>query len=411
MKEKPIVEMIPLKSAVRKDAPTELAILVRIVAPQMEIARERPQLNLGLVLDRSGSMSGAKLRAVKDAAKYAVQQLKATDRVAVTIYDSEVETIVPSTNAGNKETITRKINGIECGGATALHDGWVEGGMQVSRHLDTKGLNRVLLLTDGLANHGETNVDRICSDVKGLASRGVSTTTMGVGNDFNEDLLQAMSQSGDGNYYFIEGAGDLERIFAGELRGLMATVGHTVSLGIEPQGGSEAVDVMNDLERNKLGRLQLPNLVAGNAIEVVVKLQVSAQSVESDVCFVRLAWSTPDSSERFVVREALSLPSVSSGEWDALPENERVADAVALLETARIRQQAVEELERGDIAAARSSFSRGRSLAGNIKDGAAAAEEAALFEVLDGDFDKGEHAHLSKLAKAHNYKRRRSQSD
>ncbi len=407
MKGKPTVEMIALKSAVKSDATTELPVLVRIVAPQSEMSRERPPLNLGLVLDRSGSMSGAKLRAVKDAATYAVQQLAATDRVAVTIYDSEVETIVPSVLADDKAAIIRRIKGIECGGMTALHDGWVEGGMQVSRHLEAKSLNRVLLLTDGLANHGVTSESRICADVKGLSGRGVSTTTMGVGNDFNEDLLQSMAQSGDGNYYFIEGAADLERIFAAELRGLMATVGHTVNLGIEPQNGAEVADVLNDLERNKLGRLQLPNLVSGNAIEIVVKLQILSRADESDVCFVRLAWSEPDAKDRQVVREALSLPAVASRDWDELPENERVADAVALLETARVRQQAVEELESGDVEAARASFRRGRGFAGSIKDSVVATEERVLFDVLERDLESGEHAHVGKLAKSHNYNRRR----
>src|SRR4028119_931746 len=100
---------------------------------------------------------------------------------------------------------------------------------------------------------------------------------MAVGTDYNEDLLEAMAKSGDGNYYFIEGAAQLPAIFETEFQGLMATVGHTVSLGIEPQGGVEVADVLNELERNSYGRLLLSNLIAGNALQVVVRLSIPAQ--------------------------------------------------------------------------------------------------------------------------------------
>ncbi len=206
---KPVIELIPERAGVRLDSSTELHVLVRIVPPVPPVATRRPALNIALVIDRSGSMSGSKLRAAKAAAIYAVQQLTADDRVSVTIYDDEVETIVPSTLALDKISIMRSIERIESGGSTALHAGWVEGGVQVSRHLAPKRLNRVLLLTDGQANAGETNADRIASDVHGLAKRGVTTSTMGLGNDYNEDLLEAIATSGDGNGIGFQGVDDL----------------------------------------------------------------------------------------------------------------------------------------------------------------------------------------------------------
>lgn len=150
----------------------------------------------------------------------------------------------------------------------------VEGSLQVSHHLNSEQLNRVILLSDGLANAGETNPDVICSNVHGLMKHGVSTSTMGIGNDFNEDLIEAMAKSGDGNYYYIESPDSLPTIFQAELQGIMATMGSKVSLGIEPSRNIEVLDVFNDLSKTMYGRYKLPNLIMGNEIDVVVRLKI-----------------------------------------------------------------------------------------------------------------------------------------
>jgi Ca-activated chloride channel family protein len=403
------IEVIPSCRAVRADGATTLDVLVRIVPPQIESRGERPQLNLGLVIDRSGSMSGAKLRAARQAAIYAVEQLLPQDRISVTVFDNTVQTIVPSTLATDKSSIISRIQRIDTGGTTALYDGWYQGGIQVSQHLDPRGLNRVLLVTDGLANVGETNPDRIAGDVHGLAKRGVSTTTMGVGNDYQEDLLEAMANSGDGNYHFIEGAADFERIFTQEMQGLMATLGNTVSLGIEPQHGVGVVDVYNDLERNSYGRLQLPNLIAGSPIEVVLRLLVPAQSKERDLCFFRLAWNAPGDGERRVVREPLCLPAVSSAQWEGLPQDERVREQVVHKEAVRMRQQAIQEMERGNVEGARQHLQAERAHIAYAAPAAAWLEEETKEGLaLEADLEAGEISHATKFAKHASYRKRRS---
>jgi Ca-activated chloride channel family protein len=291
----PRIEMIPLKSAVCSDAPITLDVLVRIIPPLPEVHFLRPPLNLALVLDHSGSMAaGRKMEFAREAAAYAVQQLLPADRVGVTIFDDAVQTIVPNAPARDKPGILRRIASIQPNGSTALHEGWKEGGRQVRSHHLAGGLNRVLLLSDGLANVGLTDPGAIAAEVGSLAAEGVSTTTMGVGVDYNEDLMEAMARAGDGNYYFIESPRQLADIYQTEMQGLMATLAQKLSLGVEPQQGVQVVEVLNDCGTTRAGRLMLPNLIAGMPIGVLVRLGVPPQRRDVAPCRFRLAWDDPE---------------------------------------------------------------------------------------------------------------------
>ena len=158
----PQIELTARRPAVCTDATVTLDLLVTIVLARPEGPRIRPPLNLALVLDRSGSMAGArKIDYARQAASFAVQQLLPEDRVSITIFDAEVKTITPNTAATDKPGLVRTIEGIHPRSSTNLHGGWAEGVRQAGSHLVEGGLNRVLLLSDGLANQGLTDDARV----------------------------------------------------------------------------------------------------------------------------------------------------------------------------------------------------------------------------------------------------------
>lgn len=381
----PTIELIPLREAICSDLETTLDVLVKITPPEPEANLKRPTLNLGLVIDRSGSMSGHnKITYAKAAACYAVQQLLRSDRVSVTIYDDHVETIVPSTLATNKAHILRQIEQIQTRNSTALHAGWAQGGLQVSNYLNQKHLNRVILLSDGLANVGETNPDVIGSDVRKLAAQSVSTTTMGVGNDYNEDLLEAMASSGDGNYYYIESPEQLITIFQAEMQGLMATIGRRVRLKIEPQNGVEVADVFNDLEVTKKGRFRLPNLVTGNPFVVAVRLKVPAIS-HATKCNFRLAWDDPEQPDRQKLQVSLQLPVVSAAELERFPFNPEVQRQVAVMLSGRAKKEAMQKVDQGEFKAASQLLKETREQVLTAPDSLLIQQEAQSLVDLDAD--------------------------
>lgn len=406
------IELIPRKSAVCSEGEVTLDVLARVTPPPPEVQVPRPPLNLALVLDRSGSMAGReKMPYALEAAAFVVRQLLPTDRVSVTSFDEEVERVVPSVLAADKEAILRGLRLICPRGSTDLHGGWAEGARQVRAHHAAGALNRVLLLSDGQANHGVTDPNAIAADVRGLAVQGVGTTTLGVGDDYNEDLMEAMGKAGDGNYYYIEDPVQLADIFQTELRGLMATVGQKVSLGIEPAAGVGVADVLNDLEKAPTGRLMLPNLIVGMPITVVVRLKVPAEAVADGwpLCTVRLAWD--EGGNRRSLRSSLApLPAVPRAAWDALPDDPAVREQEALLMAARAQKEAARAMERGDEMATRGLLRRARAKLGAVPGSPAAWADLAAVDRMESAIDAGENMRMIKDAKFRAFSRNRGRS-
>ena len=275
--QRPNIETLMEKEKIAASTEQVIDVLVRIVPPAVESAdMRRPRLNFGIALDRSGSMGGSKMYQAREAAKYCVDELLPADTFSAVIFDDHIDVLFTSQRVDQKELLKRGIDRIEARGGTALHQGWVESGIQVSEGLDPRAINRVLLITDGQANVGETRVDRIVENARELAERGISTSTIGIGQGFNEDLLIPMAEAGQGNAWFVEKPEDMVKIFETELKGLIAQIGHGVSLRITPSSGVKVVDVLNDFETNAAGRYTLPNLRVGSPLEIVVRLSVPA---------------------------------------------------------------------------------------------------------------------------------------
>jgi Ca-activated chloride channel family protein len=408
--QEPSIEILAARAAVCTDEATTLDVLVRIHPPAPPSQARRPPVNLGLVLDRSGSMGGQKKMGYAiDAASFAVNQLLPTDRVSVTIFDDEVEVLVPSTSAENRDAILKRLRKIAPRGSTALHGGWAAGAEQVRVH-KVDGLNRVLLLSDGLANQGVTDPHAIARDVKALAGRGVGTSTMGLGDDYNEDLMEAMGRAGDGNYYYIQAPDQLPAIFQAELAGLMATTGQKVSLGIEAGPGVSVADVLNDFDRLPTGRHALPNLVVGMPILVVVRLAVAPRpSPEDDlVASFRLAWNPSQDLGRQSRYARLDLPAVPFSVWSNLKHDPAVREQEALLMSARAQKEAARALQQGNHAGFLDHMAAARGAMASCPPSPVQLAELADLDAIQARFDGGEYEATTKAAKFGAYTRAHS---
>ncbi len=225
------LDVRPENRTILVPGPGDGTIQIQVIAPDVPVPRDRPNVNLALVIDRSGSMSAArKLDYVKTAAHQLVDLMGPDDILSVVTYDDRVSVPWPARRIdGNREALHRIIAGIYPGGSTFLSGGLEEGFRQAREGRRRGYLNRVLLLSDGLANRGVTHRGALREMASGMARQSVSVSTFGVGNDFDEELMAGVSSAGGGNYRYL---GDPEGIVAA-LSGELTTASRTIASNVE----------------------------------------------------------------------------------------------------------------------------------------------------------------------------------
>jgi Ca-activated chloride channel homolog len=201
-----------------------------LVSLEGEAPVRRAPINISLVLDRSGSMSGQPLEAAKTAAARFASFLSGTDRLSVVVFDGTVDTIFGPAPGGDPAA-ERAIGRVQAGGSTNMSGGWLTGRKLVERGR-VEGTNRVVLLTDGQANVGIVDPAKLVGLAQSGAGKGVSTTCIGFGPGFNEDLLEPMARAGAGNYWYVESDDQMAGIFEGEIEGLVALAAQNVEVEV-----------------------------------------------------------------------------------------------------------------------------------------------------------------------------------
>jgi Ca-activated chloride channel family protein len=232
-------------------------IKVNLDVPAIPVEVERPPVNLTLVLDRSGSMSGQKIEKAKEAAITALRRLGSRDLFSMVVYDHTVQTIVHPQSASNTEWIESRIRGIYPGGNTALYGAVSQGAAEVRKNLHGSYVHRVVLLSDGLANVGPSTPADLARLGAALIKEGISVTTIGIGTDFNEDLMTQLADRSDGNHYFVESGRDLPRIFAAELGDVLSVAARKVIIEIDCPDGVRPIRIIG-----REGRIR------GNKVEI-----------------------------------------------------------------------------------------------------------------------------------------------
>ncbi|HQK75240.1 MAG TPA: VWA domain-containing protein [Candidatus Hydrogenedentes bacterium] len=194
---------------------------------------DRTPVNVAIVLDKSGSMGGEKIQHAREAAVMAIQRLRADDIVSVVVYDTTVNVLVPATKLSNKEAVIDTVRSISAGGNTALFAGVSRGANEVRKFHSKNCVNRVILLSDGLANVGPSAPSDLAELGQSLGRENISVTTIGLGLGYNEDLMTQLAMHSDGNHMFAETPTELAGVFDAEFGDVLAVVAQDVLVTIE----------------------------------------------------------------------------------------------------------------------------------------------------------------------------------
>ena len=188
--------------------------------PNDAAIQTRMPLNLALVLDHSGSMKGAKLQAVKEAVKLVIDHMDPQDIVSVVVFDDNVRVIVPAQLATDKYSLKAQIDGIRDGGGTAMSLGMNVGLTELRKYAAPNLVNRMVLLTDGVTYGDADRCRRIADDA---GASGVGIYPLGIGADWDEDLLDNIGQRSSGMpAEFIRRPDDALNLFSAQLQSAAA---------------------------------------------------------------------------------------------------------------------------------------------------------------------------------------------
>jgi Ca-activated chloride channel family protein len=392
-------DILPQRSAVLADHATEVFALVRAQAPPRPMGTEndRMPLNLSLVLDRSGSMRGKPLEEAKRCAAYIVDQLDKRDRVSLVVYDNRVDVLVPCTAVTDKALLKLAIDGIFSGGATNLFGGWEEGARQCLVAGGEGWLSRVLLLSDGCANQGRTCVEEIAPCCAEMLEAGVSTSTYGLGRDFNEELMVEMARSGSGQSYYGESAEDLLDPFQEEFSLMSAQCARNLKLELSAPAGVQ-FELLNDYRSLGENTWQFPDLAYEGEAWGLVKLSVP-QDIPGDryngdlevlrafVSYTDVEVDAPDTRS-----DTLRLPRVDASAWAAIAADDRVTGRIQEIRVAQLQSEAREAALRRDWVRVDQLVARAEEEAGDN------AWVRVALQTLKGYAQRRDQARMSKEA-------------
>jgi Ca-activated chloride channel homolog len=358
-------------------------LLIRITPPaQAPAGGRRAPLDVAFALDRSGSMGGEKLALVKEAVDVAVRLLREEDRVALVAYDNRVTVVQPIAAASTrtKTALRLALHGLDAGGSTALADGWLTACRELAeapsladgpsgREAEARAgvrVRRALLLTDGLANVGETDPAALAEHANELRRRGVGTTTLGVGADYDEQLLAGLAEAGGGNFQHVKQAGELRAFFEREIGELLSIAASdlTITLTLPHGVHGTVVSAYPNQREGKRITIALGDLPAGEEIPLLLSLQVGPGTLGTrQTLGIEATWADPaaDSRRRTTI-EVAPLLYADGATVGATSPDPLVQEQAALQNAAAAQREAVRLDRAGRYAESRRVMSQSSAL-------------------------------------------------
>lgn len=314
-------------------------------------------LNFCLVLDRSGSMQGPKLAAMKDATKRVIDTLTPQDVVAIVLFDDTVQVLAPAAPAANKDALKALVDSIEEAGGTAMSGGLRAGQAELQRHAAADRVGALLLLTDGQTWGDEDACRAIAQE---LAQAGVRITALGLGAEWNEKLLDDLADATGGSSDYVADPAQIAGFFQRAVRAAQGTVAQDARLllrlarDVTPRAVHRALPVIANLGYQPIGQnevaVRIGNLEAGETASLVLDLMVPPRAAGSfRIAQAELHYTPLGGGEQLVKQDVLLEFSADAG---APQYDPRVMNLVEKVTAFKLQTRALSEAEVGNVAGA-----------------------------------------------------------
>ncbi len=317
----------------------------------IERSERRTPVNVAIVLDRSGSMSGDKMWKAKEAAKMAIGRLQRDDIVSIVAYNHTVSVLVPATKVSDRGQIYNQIDSLRADGNTALFAGVSKGSAEVRKFLAENNVGRVVLVSDGLANVGPSSPGELADLGYSLVKEGISVSTIGLGTGYNEDLMTALARASDGNHAFAENADDLARIFNYEFGDLLSVVAREVIVEVKCGPGVRPIRVLGrdaDIHgRRIVTRLNQLYSEQEKYLLIEVEVPASAEGVSREIATVSAAYANTVTKKRDSLSGRAEVSFTGSKALVDRSENRDVTVASVELLSNELNRQALDLRDKG----------------------------------------------------------------
>jgi len=328
--------------------------------------KDRPALNLSLVLDRSGSMADeGKMDYLKRAATLAVDRLAPADTLSVVEYDDQISLLWPARRVTSVGELKALIERLEPRGSTNLAGGMMRGVEEAASALNgpasARGtITRVMLMSDGLANTGITEPREIAELVRAARRKGIRISALGLGRDYDEDLMQAIAENGGGRYHYIEHPSQMARIFQDELGTMFETCAQDVDLEFTGSARIRKAELIG-FDEVKPGRSishDLEDVYEGEKRSLLLRLELDAPAEGPlDLGKLTLRYRKVGSGETHEIAQDLRITSSTDATTVNRSLNAGVEAEAALAESDRIQKEQVRLYQQGRGEEARRNLS------------------------------------------------------
>ena len=358
------------------------------LTPDELLATQRVPMNIALVIDKSGSMASSdKIGYAREAAMSIIDQLESYDRVSIVTFDSNVQVLLESSLATNPDRIKRVISRINTGSNTALYGGMTTGAEQVRANYNAEFLNRVIVLSDGIANVGPSSNDELATAARTLGDQGISVTTMGLGLDYNENAMTAIADAAGGNYYFIESGDQMAYQFGQEIYGMMRVAALHSTLTIELSDGVTLHDVYGYDFTQSGNRVtaRIGDLIGGRKMTVTARISVQATDAEQmPLAAIGLAYTDAVDGRNVSMARGLAAETSADEAQQVASVDMTVGATVQKARNAEAVTEAMEAYSSGDDARAQEIVMAAREETELFNMAAGVAADMDLEEDLDG---------------------------